>query len=247
MPDPAFIALLTGAFLVAGMVKGVIGMGLPTVAMGVLGLVMLPTQAAALLVVPSLITNFWQTFSGPCLTLLARRFAIMLVGLTLGTPLGIWLFSELPPAIATGALGAVLAVYGAFGLSGVNPSIKPVYESRLSPWMGFVTGIISGATGVFAIPAVPYLNSLDLGKDELIQALGLMFIVSTVAMAVGLAAIGRFHLAVAGQSLVAVLPALIGMAAGQRVRHRLSPQAFKRGFFIGMLLLGLAMLAHTLF
>ena len=51
------VAVIAFTFLVAGLVKGVVGMGLPTVAMGLLGLVMPPVQAAALLVVPSLVTT----------------------------------------------------------------------------------------------------------------------------------------------------------------------------------------------
>ena len=54
------LALITFTFLLAGFVKGVIGLGLPTVAVGLLGLVMPPAEAAALLVVPSMVTNLWQ-------------------------------------------------------------------------------------------------------------------------------------------------------------------------------------------
>ncbi|MGZ8197008.1 MAG: sulfite exporter TauE/SafE family protein, partial [Burkholderiales bacterium] len=50
---------IAATFGLAGMVKGVIGMGLPIVAMGLLVLFMPPAQAAAVLVVPSLVTNIW--------------------------------------------------------------------------------------------------------------------------------------------------------------------------------------------
>ena len=57
MPSLDAMAFTVVVFLVAGWVKGVVGMGLPTVAMGALGLVIAPVQAAALLVVPSLVTK----------------------------------------------------------------------------------------------------------------------------------------------------------------------------------------------
>ena len=48
--DFDFVLIVTLAiFLVAGVVKGLIGMGLPTIAMGLLAVVMLPAQAAAIL------------------------------------------------------------------------------------------------------------------------------------------------------------------------------------------------------
>jgi uncharacterized protein len=93
MPDAAAIAIIAGAFLLAGAVKGVIGMGLPTVAMGALGLVMPPVQAAALLVVPSLATNVWQMLAGPALAAAVRRFATMLIGVGVGIFLGIGLLT----------------------------------------------------------------------------------------------------------------------------------------------------------
>ena len=74
-----------GAFLLAGFVKGVIGLGLPTVAIGLLGLLMTPTQAAAILVLPALITNVWQAAVGGNLVPLVKRAWPMLVGVCIGT------------------------------------------------------------------------------------------------------------------------------------------------------------------
>ena len=55
----ALSLLVMMTFLLAGTVKGVIGLGLPTVAMGMLGLAIAPAQAAALLIIPSIVTNTW--------------------------------------------------------------------------------------------------------------------------------------------------------------------------------------------
>jgi hypothetical protein len=62
-PLPLIAATLT--FLLAGLVKGVIGLGLPTVSMGLLSLVMAPAKAASLLIVPSFVTNVWQLARTP--------------------------------------------------------------------------------------------------------------------------------------------------------------------------------------
>ena len=66
-------------FTVAGWIKGVTGMGLPTVVMGALGLVMAPVQAAALLLVPSLVTNIWQFATGPARGAIFRRLLPLLL------------------------------------------------------------------------------------------------------------------------------------------------------------------------
>lgn len=241
------IAAITATFLLGGVVKGVIGMGLPTLAMAVLGLVMLPVQAAALLVVPSLVTNVWQLAAGPRLGAVLRRFAGMMASLCLGTFLGIGLLTGGTASLATAALGAVLAVYGAIGLKSIRFSIPPASEFWLSPLVGLATGVLTGATGVFVIPSVPYFAALDLEKEELVQALGLSFTVSTVALGLGLAVNGEFQASVAGVSLLALIPALGGMVLGQRVRNRLRPEIFRRWFFTGLLALGVYMLLRVVF
>lgn len=247
MQDPSAVILIVAfTFLLAGMVKGVIGMGLPTVAMGLLGLVMRPVEAAALLVVPSLVTNVWQLVAGRSFIALLRRFATLMVGVCLGTAVGIALLTGGSATSATVALGAVLAAYGAIGLISARFTVSPRFERWLSPLIGLITGFLTGATGVFVIPAVPYFNSLGLAKEELIQTLGLSFTVSTLALALGLMASGQFQVSVASSSLLALLPALGGMLLGQGVRNRLKPEVFRRWFFVGLLVLGVYMVLRAL-
>lgn len=247
MIDSIPIALWVGVtFTVAGLVKGVVGMGLPTVAMGVLSLILPPAVAAAMLVVPSMVTNVWQLLAGPAFGALLRRLATMMVGVLAGTVLGIGVLTGQSAKLAGAGLGAVLALYGLFGLLAPRFTVPTRAEPWLSPAIGLLTGLFTGATGVFVIPAVPYLSALGLAKEDLIQALGLSFTVSTIALACALALHGQFQLTAASHSLLAVLPALLGMVIGQRVRTRLRPQVFRRWFFIGLVVLGLYMLGRVL-
>jgi len=108
------------------------------------------------------------------------------------------------------------------------------------------TGAINGGTGVFTLPAVPYLQALGLSKDNLIQALGLSFTVSTVALAAGLARGGAFHLENITLSALAVIPSLLGMWVGTAVRERISPATFRRWFLILIAILGLELAVHPL-
>jgi uncharacterized protein len=118
-------------------------------------------------------------------------------------------------------------------------------ERWLSPIVGLVTGLLTGATGVFVVPAVPYLGSLGLERETLIQTLGLSFTVSTIALAAGLAATGRFPASVAAASALALVPAFAGMFLGQKIRRSVHPDVFRRWFFAGLLLLGSYMLVRA--
>lgn len=237
--DWAFVVLaIAVTFLLAGFVKGVIGMGLPTVAMGLLGALMPPVQAASLLVVPSLVTNVRQLAAGPGFAVLIRRLGWMMVALCVGTWSGSGLLTSDNAKLTGAALGIVLFLYGCTGFARFRWHVSRDNEAWLSPTIGFVTGIITGATGVFVIPAVPYLQALGLEKEQLIRALSLSFTISTVALALSLAGGGALQLSDAGASLFAPVPALGGIYLGQWVRLRISAETFRKVFFFGLLVLG---------
>jgi len=235
----SLFALGAAVFVLAGFVKGVIGMGLPTVAMGLLSVTMPPAQAAALLVLPSLVTNLWQIF-GPGWWALVRRMATMLAGVCLGIAAGAgWLTGQGGgSARVTAALGVALIAYALLGLLKVRLHVPAQHERWLSPVVGLATGLVTAASGVFVIPAVPYLNALGLEKEDLVRALGISFLVSTIALALSLRSGGALEMGNAVGSLLALLPALLGMALGQWVRLRVQPEVFKKVFFSGLLALG---------
>jgi uncharacterized membrane protein YfcA len=238
MPSIEILVLVVAVFGLAGWVKGVVGMGLPTVAMGGLGLVMHPVQAAALLIVPSLVTNVWQFAAGPAPGGVARRLATMLVFACIGTAVGIRFLVSGGARWPTIALGSVLAAYALLGLLQPRLSVPPAAERRLSPVVGGLTGLLAGATGVFVVPAVPYLSALGFSRDELVQALGLAFTVSTIALGLALGVSGSYPQQAFVVSLAAVAPALLGMFAGQALRARIEQATFRRWFFVAMLAVG---------
>lgn len=241
------VAAIAATFFAAGVVKGVTGMGLPTVAMGVLGALLSPLEAAALLLVPSFVTNLWQLLAGPRFGVLLRRLWPMMAAIILGTLAGSALLAGGSSAKTTAGLGLALFAYATYALIAKPRIVSPNFERWASPVIGVGTGLVTGATGVFVVPAVPYIQSLQLDRDDLVQALGLSFTVSTVALATGL----LWHHAAPAASLLtsamAVVPALLGMAAGKALRSRISPRVFRHVFLTFLLLLGLEMTTRALF
>ena len=239
MTDLWFAVLV---FVLAGLVKGVVGLGLPTVAMALLALFMPPAEAAALLVVPSLATNFWQMRPWGEVPALARRLGPMLVGVVLGTLAVALCFGVASASWGKVALGVALIVYALWSLGGATLSVPARREGVVGVVVGVVTGAVTAVTGVFAIPAVPYMQALGLERDALIRAMGLSFSVSTLALAGGLLLGWQYAVSTAGQSLLLLLPALAGMELGRLLRQRLSPAVFRRCLLLSLLALGLYML-----
>lgn len=236
--DTTTMLMVFATFTVAGIVKGVTGMGLPTVAMGVLGLFMPPVVAAGLLILPSFITNIWQLLAGPDFRAIVKRLWPMMIAIALGTLIGIRLMTSGTGVWTTSALGLCLAAYAAYSLFAKPVSIPARLEPKLSPVLGLATGLLTGGTGIFVVPAVPYIQSLGFSRDDLVQALGLSFTVSTVALAAGLASQNAFQIEHLSLSTLAVLPALAGMWLGQKIRYIVSPATFRRWFLACLLILG---------
>jgi uncharacterized membrane protein YfcA len=243
MLDPTLI-FVGAVFALAGFVKGVIGLGLPTIAMGLLGALMAPSQAAAILVVPALLTNVWQMFDGPALKALFFRLWPMLICALLGTLPATGILTKANVRLSTALLGAVLMAYALFALIGVQFKVSRRAEPLLGPLIGLTTGLINGATGIFVVPGVPYVQSLDLGKDELVQALAISAFVSSVALALGLGLNQGLRGAVAVPAIIALAGAFSGMGIGKALRSRLSGIAFRRAVLTGLLLLGASMVAR---
>jgi uncharacterized membrane protein YfcA len=248
MLSAVVLAWIGAVFLAAGFVKGVVGMGLPTVAMGLLAVTMPPAQAAALLLVPSLVTNLWQLLTGPSFGGLCKRLWTMMAGVVLGTIAGAGLLTGTHTGVASAGLGVALVLYAILGLAKAGFTTPARYEALMSPLVGVATGLVIGATGVFVIPAVPYLQSLKLEKEDLIQALGLSFTVSTAALAIGLFRTGALASPTAQLtgSVAALAPALAGMFAGQALRQTMSVETFRTVFFAGLLALGVYLVGEAL-
>jgi uncharacterized protein len=244
MFDRTFI-LVAAVFALAGFVKGAIGLGLPTIAMGLLAIVMPPVEAVAILLLPSLLTNIWQMVAGPSLRTIVRRLWPMMVGVCLGTWAGMGLMTGTSARYGTAFLGAALALYALTGLVSIRLALPRDWEAIFGPLTGVITGIITAATGVFVIPAVPYLQAIGLEKDDLVQALGLSFTVSTLALAVNIGAAGSLNVSKASITLAAVVMACAGVWLGQTLRLRLPSSVFRRCFFVGLLLLGIYLAARS--
>jgi uncharacterized membrane protein YfcA len=238
-----FLPLIVVVFIVAGTVKGVLGGGLPSIAIGLLGSLIPIPLAAAMVVLPSFATNVWQSF-GPHFAVLMRRIWLMLVGICIGAWLGAGLMTGAYAEWTQVGLGLSLAIYAAIGLFNLRMSLPRASEPWLAPLVGIATGFIAAGTGVFVIPSGPYLQAIGLKKDEMVQALGITFTVSTVVLGGVVAHAGALNAALLVPTIVALAASLIGMWIGQKLRNRLPEETFRKWFFIGLLLLGAHLALH---
>ncbi|MDX1512384.1 MAG: sulfite exporter TauE/SafE family protein [Gammaproteobacteria bacterium] len=237
MLDGTDLAVVGGTFLIAGAVKGIIGLGLPTISLALLTVALGLPQAMALLLVPSLFTNLWQaTVGGHGIPILRRLWPFLLCA-TLAIWLGAMALTRVEIHLLSALLGMLLAVYATVSLAGFRLTLTPRQEAWCGPLVGAANGVLTGMTGSFVVPGVLFLQALGLTRDQLIQAMGILFTLSTLTLAVALQA-NRLLTAELGQASAAgLIPALAGMVIGRRIRRGLSEEIFRRVFFVSLLIL----------
>jgi len=241
----SILLFIAGVFILAGFVKGVVGLGLPAISMGLLALVMPPADAASILILPTVVTNIWQMAAGPSLKPIIARLWPVLLGLICGTLAGAGWLVDTHGHYGTALLGIALAVYALSGLASVRFFVGARTETWLGPIVGVLTGLVAAATGVFAMPAVVYLQAIGIEKEDLVQALGLSFTISSLALAVNLASVSALNLSLGPASIGALAVACIGMWLGQILRLRLRPETFRLIFLLGLLALGLYLIGRA--
>jgi uncharacterized membrane protein YfcA len=245
MFDAFTLTAVVATFLIAGTVKGVIGLGLPTVSLALLTVAIGLPNAMALLLVPSFVTNLWQAWvGGHGRAILVRLWPFLLMA-TATVWLGATALTRVDLAWLSALLGALLVIYATANLAGFRLAVTTRQEVWVGPLAGSVNGVLTGMTGSFVVPGVLFLQAIGLPRDMLVQAMGMLFTVSTLALAVALQGSGLLTFELGGLSVVALLPAIVGMMLGRRIRQNLSEQRFRRVFFASLLMLGAYIIARA--
>jgi uncharacterized membrane protein YfcA len=246
MLDASTSFAIIGTFLIAGAVKGVIGLGLPTVSLALLTVAFDLPSAMALLLVPSFVTNLWQSMVGGNGRAIVLRLWPFLVMATVTVWIGAAALTRVNLSLLTALLGALLVTYSTVNLGGLRLTVPIRHEVWAGPLIGSANGVLTGMTGSFVVPGVMFLQAIGLSREMLIQAMGMLFTASTLALAAALHQANFLTLDHGVLSFAAVLPALFGMVLGQRIRKNLSEQLFRKVFFIALLVLGAYIIASAL-
>jgi uncharacterized protein len=230
----SFLIAIAAIFLLAGSVS-------------LLAVAMPPGKALAIVIVPAIVTNIWQTFVGPHLLDIVRR----LWPLMIGTAAGIWLnagaMTGQSARYGTILLGILIVTYAVMGLTTFTFHVARAHEKWVGGIVGLVTGVISASSGVQVIPSVPFMQAIGMDKDELVQALGVFFTVATLALGVTLSRSGLLNSATALPGAVAMGCSFAGVFIGQAVRSSLPEEAFRRWFLIALIFLGLYLAGSAIY
>jgi uncharacterized protein len=245
--DSADAALVFAIFVLGGLVKGVAGFGLPTVALGLLALTRPLPEAIPLILLPTLATNIWQALASGALRPTLRRLWGFVLAAAIGTFLAAGQLARTDAAVLAGLLGLLMTASAALALLGPRwPQPSARAEAWLSPLMGGASGAVAGLTGSFIMPATPYLAALRLPPDAFVQAFALGAVVATLALGLSMAGQGLLPPELGLAGVLVMVPAFLGMGLGRVARGRMSEREFRRVVQMLLLLLGLYLAGRNL-
>ena len=247
MIEPFTLIIIAGTFFLAGSVKGIIGLGLPIVSLGVLAIALDLTTAMALMLIPAFISNIWQAVVGEKGKIIFQRIWPFLLTATATIWFGAKALTSVNPLYLSMLLGVLLVAYSSLNLIGFSFLISPQREKWVGPVFGMANGILTGMTGSSVVPGVMFLQAIGLSRDMLVQAMGMLFCLSTIALTFALKNNNLLTTELTAISALAVVPAIMGMMIGQRVRKSLSENRFRKTFFVSIFMLGLFNIAKAIF
>ena len=238
------IAIVTAIFglLMAGVVKGTTGLGYASCAMPFLVFDFGLKPAMSIIILPALATNISLAFATGHLRETVTRFRWLYLTMLPGIAVGIYLLDRVSPSVAVRVFGIVIVGYTIVALAKPRLSLPARFETPLQWPVGFLNGIVTGLTGAQVMPLFPYVMALQLDADRTIQVVNLAVMVASTSLAIGLIGTGTLTPDLFFASVIALIPALVGVEIGNRVRSRIPAQNFRRLALATMLLLGLLML-----
>lgn len=234
------------AFFLAGSVKGTVGIGLPTASVALLSQAVDVKVAVATVVVPSIAANIWQVRrAGDAGGAVRRYLAFILCLVAVIAVVSTFATANLSTEALLAALGAVVLLFAVTNLAIRVPSIPTRFDRLAQIVLGAASGAIGGLTSIWAPTMVAYLLARRVGKDEFIRATGVMILLGNLPLAAGFWAAGLLDAPLAAFSAAMILPALAGMALGERLRSRLDGERFRTVVLVFFLLIGLNLIRRA--
>lgn len=245
--DLSTLALAFAVFLIAGTIKGTVGIGLPTAAVGMLSQFADPRLAIGLVVFPLLTTNLWQVLRAGRFIETVKKYRAFAVSLVV--VLGATTFA-LPYVSTNGlvtVLGVVVVLFATTSLISHPRELPEKFDRVCQLTGGVAAGIIGGLTAIWGPPMVIYLLARRTEKDEFVRALGTLLLLGGIPLVFGFFANGMLDPHLGALSALMVVPSLLGFAVGEQLRKLLEADRFRTAVLVMFLIMGLNLLRRAFF
>lgn len=249
MPDLTVVTLLIAvtALALGGFAKGVLGVGLPMVAIPIMSTFMPIRDVVAVLYIPILATNIWQAFQGGYLTVTLKRFWPMLLVMCGTIWLGTYSLVRLDAGNVSVLLGVAVAAFALASLLKPTFRIAPRWELPASLVAGAVGGFFGGMALIGGPPVIMVMVALHLKKEEFIGTMGLVYLTMLIPAGFTLTGLGVLEMRHVLPGVASLVPVMAALVLGQWVRGRIDQERFRKILLVSMVLIGLNLIRRGLF
>jgi uncharacterized membrane protein YfcA len=242
-----FVLFLTVAFLAAGTIKGAAGLGLPTTALGIMTLSIAPRTAIALLMLPLILTNAWQVYRSGEIRAAVKHYMPLIVALLVMVWATVNLTSSANDTVLLTFLGVSILLFVAVNVTKYAPFIPERYDLIAQLIAGVTAGVMGGLTSVWAPPMAMYLAARRIPKEGFVRASGLIFFLGSLPLAAGYVRQGFMTPQLTMMSAYLLIPTFVGFWVGEKLRHRMSEDVFRK-FVLGVFfVMGLNLIRRAYF
>lgn len=245
LAEPATLFAIIVTFLIAGTVKGMIGIGMPAVCMVLLTLFLPPLEAVPLTAIPTMLVNLLQLQRSQDRQIVIRKYGVFGLTLLITIFLTGYFILSFPETLLLLALGVAMVVFAVQSLAGLHLNFSPhAYWQILC---GSAAGFIGGLSSVFSPPIVMYLLGRDADKDEFIAATGFLFFAGCAPLVLALWINGVLTIDLAISSMLGLVVALVGFMLGEWIRGYISQQFFRKIILLFFLIMGSRLILVSVF
>ena len=238
-PTPLNVLFVVGAFILGGISKGTIGLGIPLIALPLLSNIMAPARTLAILVIPLIVTNLWQGVRGGYWRSIFRRFWPLIALMPVGMLIGVEFLTSVPESIATALVGGIVIVFALSQLFPFQFTVSPHWEKVLTPFFGLFAGLVGGVSGLIGPAYTVYIVALRLPKDEFVATISLIFTLGMIPLGIILAARGILASGETVASAGATVCVFIGVFLGQWLRDHVSQEGFRKVLLVSLIVIGI--------
>lgn len=238
--DDIWDYILTASLMLAGgMIKGVVGIGLPAFLVGTMSLYLQPREVILIILFPILFTNLRQAAIGAPLAQIFSKYRVLAITCAC-VIFGVALFAgQVPTKVLLIVVGVSVTLFGVSSLIGGVPQIPNKAANLWQGIAGIVSGILGGLTAIWGPPVAFYLMARSTPKDEFVQVTGALFAIGAIFMGVGVLVAGEMTRNSVLQSTLMLPIVFAGVFLGEAIRHRLNRDLFFKLVLIGFFLIGL--------
>ncbi len=240
------ITIVLGAYFISAFLKGISGLGFSTICLGLLAIFLEPKLAIPLVFLPSLCSNVIVMLEAGHFLESLKRFWLLYISALPGLVIGIIFLNNSGSDGPRLILGVIMLIYSlwAFRIGVIHLSEK--HEKSLVIPMGVISGMVNGATGSQIMPVMPFLLSLKMDRNLLVQTMNCAFTFNTLVMITGFSKIGLYTLPVMTLSVAGILPVALGVYLGGRIRRRATEAVFRKMVLGLLMLMGIILITMVL-